>query len=248
MSDNKKEMPIVSVCMATYNGEQYLYEQAKSIIDQLGVGDELIVSDDGSTDKTIAILESFKDKRIKIFYNGGIKGPNGNFQNALEQVSGDFIFLADQDDIWFDNKIAIMSSFLGKYDVVACDCRIVDDNLNTLKESYFIHARSGAGFFKNLKRNTYMGNSMAFKKELLPVILPFPPNIPNHDLWIGVVADLFYRPYFIRQVLGLHRRHSSNASNTFDIKIKISFWKKLNKRILVLRNLPRLLLRKFNSN
>jgi len=234
--------------MATYNGEKYIYEQTKSILDQLFAADELIVSDDGSTDRTIEVLKSFNDSRIKIFKNTGNKGPVGNFQNGLSQVKGDYIFLADQDDIWFSNKIEVMSSYLSDYDVVACDCEIVDDDLHTLKNSYYKHANSGAGFIKNFKRNTYMGNSMAFKKELLPVILPFPPNIPNHDLWIGVAADLFYKPYFIPQVLGLHRRHSSNASNTFDIKIKTSFWQKVNKRILVIRNLPGLFKRKLIHN
>jgi len=240
-------MPVISVCMATYNGEKYIYEQTRSILDQLAAGDELIVSDDGSTDNTISVLESFKDHRIKIFRNEGNKGPVGNFQNALENASGNYIFLADQDDVWFDNKIAVMVSYLDKYDVVNCDCEIVDNNLATLKESFFEHHHSGTGFIKNFKRNTYMGNSMAFKKALLPVILPFPPNIPNHDLWIGVVADLFYKPYFIPQILGLHRRHDSNASNTFDIKIKTSFWQKVNKRVLVLRNLPGLFYRKITS-
>ena len=240
-------MPVISVCMATYNGEKYIYEQTQSILIQLSAGDELIVSDDGSRDNTISVLESFRDNRIKIFRNKGNKGPVGNFQNALENASGDYIFLADQDDVWFDNKIAVMISYLDGYDVVNCDCKIVDNDLSTLKESFFAHHHSGAGFVKNFKRNTYMGNSMAFKKGLLPVILPFPPNIPNHDLWIGVVADLFYRPYFIPQILGLHRRHDSNASNTFDIKIKTSFWQKVNKRILVLRNLPGLFYRKITT-
>jgi glycosyltransferase involved in cell wall biosynthesis len=237
-------MPLVSVCMATYNGEKYIYEQTASILNQLSADDELVVSDDGSTDDTLAILKGLNDNRIKIFSNKGNKGPVGNFQNGLEQVTGDYIFLADQDDVWFPNKIEVMSGYLEKYDVVACDCTVVNDNLQTLEESFYRHRNSGAGFIKNLKGNTYMGNSMAFRKELLPVILPFPQNIPNHDLWIGVVADLFYKPYFIPQILGLHRRHNANASNTFDVKIKTSFWQKVNKRILVFRNLPRLFLRK----
>ena len=231
--------------MATYNGEKYIYEQTKSILDQLKSLDELIVSDDGSTDNTLNVLNSFGDERIKIFHNDGKQGPVGNFQNAIEKAKGDYIFLADQDDIWHDNKITVMISYLQEYDVVNCDVKIVDNDLVTLKESFFQHAKSGKGFIKNLRRNTYMGNSMAFKKEILPVILPFPHNIPNHDLWIGVAADLFYKPYFINQVLGLHRRHDSNASNTFDLKIPTSFWQKVNKRILVFRNLPKLFLQRY---
>ncbi|WP_295674725.1 glycosyltransferase family 2 protein [uncultured Mucilaginibacter sp.] len=240
-------MEIVSVCMATYNGEKYIYQQAKSILDQLSPNDELIVSDDGSTDGTLKVLEDFNDYRIKIYKNTGMKGPVGNFQNGLAYVTGDYIFLADQDDIWFDTKIKTMVALLKEYDLVICDCSIVDDSLNVIKPSYFEHANSGAGFLKNFKRNTYMGNCMGFRKKMLPLILPFPPAIPNHDLWIGVVADLFYKPYFLKEVLGMHRRHEKNASNTFDVKIKTSFWQKINKRVLVGRALPKLLAKKLRN-
>jgi len=237
-------MQSVSVCMATYNGEEFISQQIKSIINQLNNDDELIISDDGSTDGTLKIVAAFNDPRIKIYHNSGPKGPVMNFQNAMLKANGNIIFLADQDDIWFENKISTMKNYLEEYDLVVCDCNIVDNELNIIKPSFFLHHGSGAGFIKNLKRNTYMGNCMAFKKEMLKLALPLPSNIPNHDLWLGVVADLFYRPIFINEVLGQHRRHNNNASNTFDIKIATSFWQKINKRVLVFRALPRLLIRK----
>src|ERR1700722_16776290 len=94
-----------SICMATYNGERHIYKQVKSILDQISPQDEVIVSDDYSIDGTIDILKSFNDARIKIFTNEHKKGPVGNFENALSKASGDIIFLADQDDEWFSNKI-----------------------------------------------------------------------------------------------------------------------------------------------
>ncbi|MBB6127048.1 glycosyltransferase family 2 protein [Mucilaginibacter lappiensis] len=233
-------MQNVSVCMATYNGERYILQQVESILNQLDADDELIVSDDGSTDRTLDILNEFTDKRIKIFSNKNQKGPVGNFENAIRNSNGQYIFLADQDDVWFDTKIKVMVSYLQRYDVVNCDCKVVDDSLNVICPSYFQYISSGVGFIKNLKTNTYMGNCMAFKRNTLDVVLPFPKNIPNHDLWIGAVADLFYKPYFIPEVLGLHRRHDHNASNTFDIKLKTSFWQKINKRLILFSHLPRL--------
>lgn len=236
-------MDNVSVCMATYNGEKYIHQQVVSIIKQLSDDDELIVSDDGSTDRTLEILNEFNDRRIKIFFNKNKKGPVGNFENAIRNANRRLIFLADQDDIWLDNKIEIMTTYLQQYDVVNCDCKVVDSDLNVICPSYFSYIKSGAGFIKNLKTNTYMGNCMAFKREILDVALPFPDNIPNHDLWIGVVADLFFKPYFLQSILGLHRRHDHNASNTFDIKLKINFWQKVNKRLIVFYYLPRLFIR-----
>ena len=100
---------MISVCMATYNGEKYLREQVGSILTQLGENDELVVSDDGSTDSTIDILKSYNDPRIKIFINTGRHGVNSNFENALRHADGDYIFLSDQDDkchisIFFQRK------------------------------------------------------------------------------------------------------------------------------------------------
>jgi len=172
-------MEIVSVCMATYNGEKYIYQQAKSILEQLSPNDELIVSDDGSTDGTLSVLEGFNDARIKIHKNTRMKGPVGNFQNCMAYVRGDYVFLADQDDIWFDSKIKTMVSLLKKYDLVICDCSIVDDGLNIIKSSYFQHANSGPGFFKNFKRNTYMGNCMGFRKKNATVNSPLPSCDPQ---------------------------------------------------------------------
>ena len=90
---------MISVCMATYNGEKYIEEQLKSILSQLGENDEVIVSDDSSTDNTLAIVESFNDVRIKIFPNNKFHSPIFNFENALKQATGDYIFLSDQDDV-----------------------------------------------------------------------------------------------------------------------------------------------------
>jgi len=236
-----------SVCMATFNGEKYIYEQVKSVLDQLSAEDELIVSDDGSRDGTIQIIQSFSDKRIKIFYNENKKGPVGNFENAIRNAKGEYIFLADQDDIWFDHKIKVMLSYLQQYDVVNCDCSVVNENLEVICHSYFKYINSGPGFIKNLKTNTYMGNCMGFKRGIIKVALPFPSNIPNHDLWIGIAADLFYKSYFIPEILGLHRRHGNNASNTFDVKIKTTFWQKINKRLIIFSHLPQLFVRKMKN-
>ena len=96
---------MISVCIATYNGEKYIKQQLLSILKQIKVNDEIIISDDHSTDKTFNIIKSFNDTRIKFFLNNKGKGYTRNFENALEKAHGDIIFLSDQDDIWIDNKV-----------------------------------------------------------------------------------------------------------------------------------------------
>lgn len=95
---------MISVCMATYNGEEYIKEQLESILCQLGEMDEIIISDDGSTDNTLNIIESYNDSRIKIHINTGKHGFVYNFENALQKAKGEYIFLSDQDDIWLPEK------------------------------------------------------------------------------------------------------------------------------------------------
>lgn len=101
---------MVSVCLATYNGEKYIRQQIESILPQLSAADEIVVSDDESTDQTVPILESFNDSRIHIYIH---KRRNEkvvwdyathNFENALSHAKGDYIFLSDQDDVFLPEK------------------------------------------------------------------------------------------------------------------------------------------------
>ena len=86
---------MISVCMASYNGAIFIKQQAVSILNQLGLEDELIISDDGSKDNTLEILASLNDSRIKIYHHSAPHGVVSNFENAIKHASGDYIFLSD---------------------------------------------------------------------------------------------------------------------------------------------------------
>lgn len=206
---------MISVCMATYNGEKYLREQVDTILAQLSNDDELVVSDDGSTDHTIQILEGYKDPRIKILQNKGPHGVNGNFENVLRHAKGDYIFLSDQDDVWLPNKVDICVEALKNADCVVHDAIVVDFDLNVQNNSFFKMRRSGVGFLKNLYRNSYLGCCMAFRREMLKVILPIPKTrCFFHDNWIGGIIDLKYKLIFIPFKGIKFRRHNDNTSCT----------------------------------
>src|SRR5699024_1666602 len=126
--------------------EKYLKEQLDSILKQLSTNDELVVSDDGSTDGTLAILAEYaeKDARIKIF-EGPKKGLIANFGHAIEQTKGDIIFLADQDDVWLEGKVDKIAAYFETYPeqlVVVSDLVIVDSELNERHSSYFAYRQS----------------------------------------------------------------------------------------------------------
>ncbi|HEY9268569.1 MAG TPA: glycosyltransferase family 2 protein [Methylotenera sp.] len=203
----------ISVCMATYNGESHVIAQLVSILNQLGLDDEVVISDNGSSDETINLVRSLNDQRVKLFVFDK-KSVVGNFENALKQAAGDVIFLADQDDIWLDGRVERMIDELRFFDLVVTNSKIVDDNLKILHYSLFDFVKPRVGFFANLYKNSYIGCCMAFNRKVLVKAIPFPEGLPMHDWWIGLVGGIVGSVKFIDEPFLLYRRHSNNVSET----------------------------------
>jgi glycosyltransferase involved in cell wall biosynthesis len=181
-----------------------------------------------------------------VYINKQTKGPIANFGFALSHAIGDVIFLSDQDDVWADGKVKVCLEQLRDADLVLSDCKITDGQLNVVQESFFQLNKSGKGLVRNLIKNSYIGCCMAFRKELLPLVLPFPRHIPMHDIWIGFVGELFYKTRFMEQKLVYYRRHEANASVTsapspFGIVRQLLF------RFNVIRYFPLLIFRKMKN-
>lgn len=224
----------ISVCIATYNGELYIKEQLSSILTQLVENDEVIISDDSSTDNTVEIIKSIGDSRIILFENQKFKSPIYNFENAIKHAKGNFIILCDQDDIWLPNKIEVMMKNLRQYDLVVSNCIITDQYLNPIKNSFFpVRFKYLSGFWRNLIKNNYIGCCMAFNCNMLKYILPFPKGISMHDLWIGLIIKLKGTVYFDRSPLILYRRHGSNASQSGE-KSNYTLFFRINYRLKML--------------
>lgn len=205
----------VSVAMATYNGEQYIKEQIDSIMINLNENDELVISDDGSKDSTRDIIEEYikNDNRIKLV-NGPKNGVKQNFANAISNCKGEYIFLADQDDIWEKNKVELVLNCFNeeKCTLVIHDNQVINENEQVVIPSFFEYRNSGAGKFKNIWKNTYIGCCMAFKSEIKKDILPIPNNIEMHDQWIGIVNEYVGKSVFLKDKLIRYRRHGGNVS------------------------------------
>lgn len=225
----------ISVCMATYNGQDFVTSQLKSILMQIGTDDELIISDDSSIDNTIKIINNFNDRRIKLLTNNKFRSPVFNFENALKYSTGDVIFLADQDDIWKPGKVDITMNLLQKYDVVISDCELIDEYDNVIADSFFQLNRSRKGIFKNLIKNGYLGCCMAFNRPILDKALPFPKNIPMHDMWLGMIGAVYGTPFFCSERLVSYRRHGNNASSASE-KSHFTLMGKINVRYILVMN------------
>lgn len=208
----------ISVILPAYNGEAYFREQMDSILGQLSDADEVLVSDDGSSDGTLALAEEYQgsDSRVRLL-KGPRQGIKKNVEHALRHARGAYIFLADQDDIWLEGKVErVMQAFRqqGAY-VVVHDARVFagEDTARIQMESFFAFRNSGAGVAKNIVKNSYIGCCMAFRRELLEAILPIPARIEMHDQWIGVLGDYFAgKSWFLPEPLLLYRRHGDNIS------------------------------------
>lgn len=220
----------VSVAMATYNGEKFIKEQVDSILSQLGPNDEIIVSDDRSTDNTIQILKGYNDSRIKIHTNKG-KGIIPNFENAIYYCENDIIFLCDQDDVWLPNKVQVIKDYFKEHkdvNLILSDCYVTDGNLKVTNESFFQIRNSKKGILRNIIKNSYLGCAMVFRKELKQIILPMPENTPMHDMWIGVLAEMTGDVLLVNDRLFYYRRHDFNATKInkkLDI-YKFTKWRK----------------------
>ena len=227
--------------MATYNGEKYIAKQLESILGQISKEDEIIVSDDQSSDTTMEIIKEFNDSRIKIFSNNSTHGFTPNFQNALKRAGGDIIFLSDQDDVWLPNKVEKTLQKLKYCDLAISDCTVVDGNGDRISDSRFAELNVRGTKIEHLIKSKYLGCCMAFSSLLIPYILPFPNryDLIEHDIWIAAVGFTFFKVGIIREPLIEYRRHGNNVSDGGFGK-GYSLPKKIEKRVYRLSKLAKL--------
>lgn len=205
---------MISVALAAYKGEKYIYEQIKSILPQLSEDDEIIVSDDrpGGITETIVKKMMEKDKRI-IYVEGKGKGVVANFANAIRHCHGDKIFLCDQDDVWLPDKVKrVTEAFSEGADLVLHNAYVTDKKLRITDYSFFELRGSRKGLIHNIVKNSYMGCCMAFDRKMLKHIMPVPKNIPMHDQWIGLICEIYGKVVFVDQPLIYHRMHGENVT------------------------------------
>lgn len=228
----------ISVALAAYKGENFIEEQLSSILSQLNPLDEVVVSDDFPEGKTKEVVMKLAedDSRIK-YIAGPAEGLIMNFENAIKHCTGDFIFLADQDDVWLPDKVEKVTEKLSSgADLVLHNSMVTDTDLAVSDTSFFTSHGTKTGYLNNLVKNSYMGCCMAFRKELAEKFLPFPENLPMHDQWIGLIAEKTGKVCLIEKPLILYRRHGGNmtggkTSLKQKIMWRISIAQEIRKRI-----------------
>ena len=208
---------LVSVAMCTYNGERFIKEQIDSILSQSYSNFELVIVDDGSKDNTVDIIKNYQlnDKRIKFLQNEKNLGFVKNFEKAISLCTGDFIALADQDDIWKKDKLAVFLEQIKDNTLIYSDAILMDkDSKET--GSYLIRPNSNLVKGKCNKAfiyyNCVSGNTLMFKKELVEFILPIPEKMQYHDIWIAFVASSLGTITFTEESYTYYRRYEEQVT------------------------------------
>ena len=203
-----------SIAMATYNGARFVREQLDSFSAQTRLPDELVVTDDCSTDDTVRVVEEFARTapfRVALHRNPANLGYVRNFEKALSMCTGDIIFLSDQDDVWFPEKLAtVVRHFEAdpQVQVVINDALLVDEGLRS----------SGNSQRQNIERagqplkSFFTGCCSAHRKSWHDLALPIPAEVPAHDFWINCLAIEVGCARHLADVLQAFRRHDNNSS------------------------------------
>ncbi|WAH96532.1 glycosyltransferase [Arthrobacter sp. MMS18-M83] len=205
-----------SVCMATYKGALYIGEQLDSILAQLGDDDELVIVDDASPDDTVQKIMAIDDPRIRLIQAGTNQGYVRSFQQAALASRGEFIFLADQDDVWIEGRLERMLSSLQSSAVVASNFDVLGGGprpaIPRLRSAD--GRRSIANLFGILVGyRAYYGCGMAFRRELLGAFAPAPSYLrESHDLWLAIIGNMAGSIAHLDDSTLLRRIHDENAT------------------------------------
>lgn len=214
---NKQDYkPLVSIALATYNGEKYLKEQIDSLLVQTYENFELVISDDGSTDATQSILEDYvsKDNRVSWSINNKARGFVSNFGEAIKKCKGEIVFLCDQDDFWYPEKIYkhVEEYKNQKIKWVYNELVITDEKRNHtgfLTDTLFDYW-SKRKLLYHTWGSCILGCVTSYRRDLVCDIWPADKYAPGHDSWIQLVI-FPAKSFHISEVLQEYRQHSANV-------------------------------------
>lgn len=206
--------PLISIALCTYNGERYLAEQLDSILLQTYPRLEIVISDDCSSDATPALLQDYarRDSRIVLLKNAANVGFVKNFERALLACRGDYIALADQDDVWLPNKIDNLFNAIGDALLIYSRVDLIDSQGAPIDRIFpSVKRLSGRCALSLMFDNCVTGHACLLRREMLGKALPMPEGLLAHDQWLAIVAAASGRLVAGSEVLSHYRMHSSNA-------------------------------------
>lgn len=206
----------VSVCMATYNGSQYIEEQLRSILDDLGPHDEVVAVDDCSTDDTVGRIESLSDARVTVVRSAVNRGYVRAFEDAVGRSRGQFVLLSDQDDVWILGRAQRLVEALESNDVVASNFDVLGGG--TRPPIPRLRSEDSKRHFANLfgtliGYRAYYGSAMGMTRRAVSLFLPIPDYVrESHDLWLAICGNMAGVICHMDEPTLLRRLHAENVT------------------------------------
>jgi glycosyltransferase involved in cell wall biosynthesis len=228
-------LPLVSIVLATYNGEKFIRQQLDSVINQTYHQLEITISDDGSTDNTWEILKEYQvsDPRIRIIRNEKNLGYTRNFEQAIQVTQGEYVSFCDQDDVWIPEKIEKMMRHIPGFDLCFSDSELIDENGSRLNRqlSDLKNVRAYTNCLPFVIGNCVPGHACLIKRSTLLQALPFPDAFV-YDWWLAFFVCCAGKMIFLDEPLVLYRQHTQNAVAAVKVagskKVKLTSDQKLD--------------------
>lgn len=222
-SRSDQSLPLVSIVLATYNGEKYLAKQLQSLFQQTYSNIEIIAADDCSSDKTVEILLEYAGRHgnMRVFVNETNLGFIKNFEKGCTLSTGDLIAFCDQDDFWDAEKIQKMAEAIGNHAIIYCDSLVWDENLNSkgVKVSNLVNFKSWNNCLQLAVFCRIYAHAMLFKRSLFNTAYPFLEVIPP-DWWLPYLSTFYGGMKYLPEPLVLYRQHAENVSGVIGSKRK----------------------------
>lgn len=225
---------MITILMATYNGEKYIKQQLDSLLKQTVQEFKIIIYDDCSSDNTFEILKSYQKKYPYKIYLHKTDKNSGNakytFMKMMIEYKDDYLMLCDQDDVWFEDKVEKSLRKIKQVEkslgagipiLVHTDLHVVDEDLNTISKSYKKAMNSDfsiTSLNSKLIQNTLTGCTAIYNKALSELIFEEPKYMIMHDWWLMLIASAFGTIQSIDMPTIYYRQHSNNSIGAKDVR------------------------------
>lgn len=208
-------MPLISVIMSVYNGEKFLRQAIDSILAQTYKDFEFIIIDDGSTDQSQAIIESYarSDSRVRLFSHAFNQGLTVSLQEGVQAARGEYVARMDADDISYPERLAKQLSLFQSnpaLKAVGCNVEIINAEGKNIKQV----AISASQLASLSQRNSLVHGSMLYNRAGLQAVGGY--NIhyryaQDYDLLLRLAER--YKIGRVEEYLYQLRRTSATISN-----------------------------------
>ena len=225
---------MITVLVATFNGEKYVGEQLDSLLNQTRPPDRILIHDDCSTDATPEILARYQTDHpdlIEVVVNPSNSGGSArNFMSMMTVERDDYLMLCDQDDVWLPDKIQLSLDKITQMEatwgagtpcLMHSDLTVVDEDL--APDAYSFRESTFADYSRTTLRdqiiqNTATGCTIMYNRALADLITCAPDHMVMHDWWISLIAAAFGHMGHIDDRTILYRQHRSNQIGATDMR------------------------------